>query len=194
MRAAKDKRPGEKTMYNEKDIYGIAGKYVSQFGRFFSKEDQEDMKQEIAIAMWKASHKAKEGENPEAYLCKTGKGTALNTVRRMARYHDRQKTTLNVRPFDSEEDSSEVVDFIAGEDSGYVQTTIETERASAIESAIASLPTVQATIVRRTLQEGATLETAGKEQGFSKQRAKQVLNDAKETLALRLQEWEATVY
>jgi len=49
-------------------------------------------------------------------------------------------------------------------------------------------------LVHRILIEGATLETAGSEAGFSKERARQVLNDAKEKLAFALKDWESTIY
>jgi len=182
-------------MYTIQETMQIAGKLAGSYGRYLDYETQEDIKQDVALAMIEAGKKADQEGNVRAYQFTTGKGIVQNLVSKAIKYNHRFLLTLNVdaNPNNPESDT-EMVDLIEGKDTGYVQGTIETERASAIESAIASLPTVQATLVRRTLQEGATLETAGQEQGFSKERARQVLSDAKETLAFRLKDWEATVY
>jgi RNA polymerase sigma factor (sigma-70 family) len=190
MRAAKDKRLGEKTMYTEKDLYGIAGKFVHECGRYFSEEDQEDMKQEAVIAMWLAQGKADENRNPDAYVCRTGKGTALNTAAGIRKQSSRFLQTLNANLSEDDADDTEAVDMLPGREKGFVGNTLGTD----IRNAIEALPESRRDAATRILIDGLTLEAYGQEAGFSKERARQILADATATLRKSLRDWESTVY
>jgi len=178
-------------MYTTEQTMQIAGKLAGNYGRYLTEADREDMAQEIALAMTLAGEKADQRKNVEAYQFTTGKGIALNTVNRIVEHNNRHET-LNISVGESE-DLAQRIDQIEATDKGYVQATVETELANAIANAIESLPVVQASAVKRIMQEGATLETFGKEQGFSKEYARQVLTGAKSTLAMRLADWESTL-
>lgn len=178
-------------MYTTEETMEIAGKLVGNYGRYLNHEDREDLKQEITFAMWKAGQDADENQNVRAYQFTTGKGIALNISKRIAKHNKRFKTTLNVDVSQDEEDLEEV-DLIPAPDTDCDAAILESERTSAIENAIASLPTVQASAINRILREGATLEVFGRENGFTKEWARQILNDAKAILALRLRAWEPT--
>lgn len=181
-------------MYNEKDLYGIAGKYVNNFGRDYPEADQEDMKQEAVIAMWQAQQKADANRNPGAYVCLTGRGTVQNTVAKVITQAERFKTTLNVNNSESEEDTTQAVDLIEGREKTFVENTLASEMSVDLFNAIEALPESQRKAFQRLEIDGLTLEAYGQEAGFSKERARQVLNDAKQSLAQALRRWESEVY
>ena len=176
-------------MYTTEETVEIAGKLAGNYGRYLTHEDQEDIKQEVALEMWQVGQGADENRNARAYQFTTGKGLALNLTKRVAKHHKRFKTTLNVDISQDEEDLEEI-DLLPAPDTECDTGVLESERSDAIASAVASLPTVQANAVKRVLQEGATLEIFGRENGFTKERARQILDAAKATLALRLKTWE----
>lgn len=175
-------------MYSMEQMSEIAGKLVGNYGRYLSAADQEDVAQEAILAMWQASQNADEDRNPNAYIFTTGKGTILNTIKRIQQ-HEARHESLSATVEGEEDESTTWADLTAGPDKEGSEILSERERTWAIESAITDLPTVQSAIARRILQEGATLEVAGREQGFSKERARQVLEDAKTALAHALREW-----
>lgn len=179
-------------MYTTEDLQGISGKYVSRFGRGFSRESQEDMQQDIILAMLTASQQADEEKNPEAFICKSGRNAAFATSKWLARNRRRNKAFLNdpIQYPGYEAEEGEKIDLLPAPDTECDTGILESERTSAIASAVASLPTVQANAVKRVLQEGATCEAFGRENGFTKERARQILDAAKATLALRLKTWE----
>ena len=180
--------------YTTEEKMQIAGKLAGNYARYLPEADREDVKQDMLVAMLEAESKADQSRNVKAYTFTTGKGTALNVVNRMCRDYKRSES-LNLTAYESDEgDAVEHIDLLEATDKGYVEGSLESERVTDISSAIASLPEVQATMVRRILIEGATLETAGSEAGFSKERARQVLEDAKMAMAFRLKDWEASVY
>lgn len=177
-------------MYNENDLYGIAGKFVNECGRYFSEADQEDMKQEAVIAMWQAQRKADESRNPDAYVCRTGKGTALNAARQIREQSSRFLQTLNVNLSEDDADDTEAADMIPGREKDYIESTLGKD----LRNAIDALPKSHRKAARRILIDGLTLEAYGQEAGFTRERARQVLNDAKESLRENLRDWESAVY
>lgn len=181
-------------MYNENQTMEIAGKLAGNYGRNLDFEDQEDVKQEIAIAIWQAGLKADESRNVEAFQFTSGKGIARNRVRKIQKYYNRFHTMLNEDLSDDDENETEYVDLLSAPESGFLKDTLESERTIALADAIESLPSEWKSVFRKVEIEGMTLEAFGKEQGYSKERARQVLKDAKERLANILRIWESALF
>ena len=185
---------GEKIMqtaaYEMDQVMEIAGKMANRC--YLTEADKEDMAQEIAIAIWQAGEKADTEKNVKAYQFTTGKGIALNTFNQIILDQNTCMTILNSPVTDLDGDGVEMVDTIANGLPGYIDSEIASEKTIAIDKAIGHLPENEQEIVRGYM-DGKYLSDIAQKKGYTRERARQVFESAKEKLAFYLKDWQDTI-
>jgi len=176
------------------EIRALEGKEIMDNARamagrmhFDNVHDREDAEQEAALAMWVAALRQDESKGEvQRFQRKSGKGAVLDfynaNKKRRAHLH------LTLTKMVDGENGAEFIDLVPEEaGASHAERQAATERDSAMQALVASLPPSEAVVIDLRFFQGKTLVESGAELGCSAEYVRQVESKALESLRHR---WE----
>jgi RNA polymerase sigma factor (sigma-70 family) len=169
------------------DLFAIAASIVSHSRFYFpSEEDREDAIQQLCLVGLECLQKVEDGGNTRSYQYVSMRGALMNFCRRLKYRNVVEKKTLDI-PADGESAEGEGIlqrDLLAAPETEH--PLFKSAVRNAVAAVLASLSERERVIVEKCLVGKYTLELAGLELGITRERVRQILEKAKETLRDRL--------